>query len=220
MRIHFIAVPALALFACVSPPLESPEVGGVCVPTITLKQNIKNKVDILFMIDNSPSMSPMQNELRRRFPELIKVLDEFAARGSPASYHIGVVTSDLGAAGYRLGAIGGAAQCEPGGDGGRLVAIGEAAPVTCGRLGKGLNFIDYNQIDGTNNLPPGQDLATTFGCMAAVGDKGCGYEHQLESAYRALHDPIPENAGFLRSDAILAVVFRSEERRVGKECRL
>jgi len=47
--------------------------------------------------------------------------------------------------------------------------------------------------------------------MAQVGDKGCGFESQLESVYRALHDPIPENQGFLRPGAILAVVWVTDE---------
>src|SRR5262249_17054929 len=71
--------------------------------------------------------------------------------------------------------------------------------------------IDYDQASGVTNLPPGQDLAATFACMASVGDKGCGFEQPLEAAYRALHDPPPENAGFLRSEAILAVIYVTDE---------
>jgi hypothetical protein len=49
-----------------------------------------------------------------------------------------------------------------------------------------------------------------FGCMASVGATGCGFEHQLESVYAALRNNV-ENAGFLRSDALLAVVFLTNE---------
>ena len=46
--------------------------------------------------------------------------------------------------------------------------------------------------------------------MASVGAHGCGFEHQLESVYAALNN-IVENAGFLRDDALLAVVFVTNE---------
>jgi hypothetical protein len=46
--------------------------------------------------------------------------------------------------------------------------------------------------------------------MASVGSGGCGFEHQLESVYAALHNQV-ENKGFLRDDAILAVVFVTNE---------
>jgi hypothetical protein len=44
-----------------------------------------------------------------------------------------------------------------------------------------------------------------------VGDKGCGFEQPLESAYRALHDLPPENHDFLREGAHLFVLFISDE---------
>jgi hypothetical protein len=73
-----------------------------------------------------------------------------------------------------------------------------------------VRFIDYNLVDSTNNVM-GTDLLNAFNCMASVGDGGCGFEHQLESTYRALHDGILENEGFLRSDALLVVVFVTDE---------
>src|SRR5262249_36956424 len=53
-------------------------------------------------------------------------------------------------------------------------------------------------------------LAEEFTCMASVGANGCGFEHQLESVYAALRNK-QENAGFLRDDALLAVVFVTNE---------
>jgi hypothetical protein len=172
-----------------------------------------DKVDILFMIDNSPG-EPYKKELADRFPALIKALDGAAALGLKASYHIGVVTSDLGAGPYTLNE----GQCHPGGDGGKLQtgpAAGSTLPpgVDCQSfsLSGGVRYIDYDQIAGTTNVVGVPDLATAYGCMAAVGDAGCGFEHQLESTYRALHDGIPENAGFLRDDALLVVYFVTDE---------
>lgn len=166
-----------------------------------------DKVDLLFLVDNSPSMAPKQARLRDRFYELIRAFEDFRGQGRPGHYHIGVVTSDLGAGPF---AIGGGA-CRPGGDGGRLQALGAAAPVGCRAPEGGVAFIDYDQIRGSDNLPAGQDLFATFGCMAQVGDRGCGFEHALEAVYRALKEPPPENAGFLRADAVLAVVLLTDE---------
>src|SRR5262249_14393331 len=73
-------------------------------------------------------------------------------------------------------------------------------------------FIQYSFDPATtaNNLPPGQTLEQTFTCMASVGSGGCGFEHQLEAVYAALHNNT-DNAGFLRQDALLAVVFVTNE---------
>ncbi len=199
---------------CLNPPVAPPAVIVTQETRAHVDQNVKNHVDLLFMVDNSPSMTPKQEALKSKFPELIKVLDEFNASGHPAWYHIGVVTSDLGAGPKPLGS-----NCKVvGGDGGRLQAKGVAAALSCGDLGadtstaKPARYIDYDQIHSKNNLPAGQDLPQTFGCMASVGNDGCGMEHQLESAYKALRrDPIVENTGFLRSEALLVVVFVTDE---------
>src|SRR5439155_3388342 len=74
-------------------------------------------------------------------------------------------------------------------------------------------FIKYRFGPGgmdAANLPPGQSFAQTMGCMMAVGQSGCGFEHQLESVYAALHNDV-ENAGFLRDDAALALFFLTNE---------
>jgi hypothetical protein len=207
----------IPLFACLSPPVESPRTTVTQETSVRVEQNIKNKVDILFVIDNSLSTSPIQAQFRVAFPQLILRLDDFAAKGSPASYHIGVVNSDLGAGTLNAPAPNGGG-CVPGGSGGKLQTGPTAAcpptglPAACSTFtpGGGLHYLDYNQLNNTNNLG-GVSLPDAFSCISAVGDCGCGFEHVLESAYRALHDPIPENVGFLRNDAILAVVFITNE---------
>jgi hypothetical protein len=166
-----------------------------------------NKVDVLLMMDNSNSIEAMQNEFIQRIPVLSKIYSSLAASGSAADLHIGVVTSDYGAG--ATGAPG--CQISPGGQQGKLQAIGAASPLTC-KPPVGANFLHYNFADPMdNNLPGGQDFETTLGCMAAVGGSGCGYEHVLESVYAALHNNLPENQGFLRDDALLMVFFLTNE---------
>ncbi len=203
---------AAFIAGCIAPPVESPPVTVTQSTPVRVAENLKDKVDILFMIDDSYSMHPKQEELKAEFPQLISRLKGFADAKLPAWYHIGVVTSDLGA-----GTLDGSG-CSPGGLGGKLQALGRGADAKACKIvgndtstGVPANYIDYNQLTGDSNLPAGQDLPTTFQCMASVGDGGCGFEHQLESVYRALHDVPKENEGFLRDDALLAVVFLTDE---------
>ena len=52
---------------------------------------LKKDVDILFMIDNSPSMSPKQKALASNISALIQKLEK-----NKLNYHIGVVSTDIG----------------------------------------------------------------------------------------------------------------------------
>src|SRR5262249_33782229 len=152
--------------------------------------------------DNSVSMDAMQSELRARFGDFLSVFDDLAAHGIYADLHIGVVTSDYGA-GDKAKPLG--CDASPGGQRGLLQPVGALAPSGClGPTGARYLAYAYGADGATHNLPVGQTLAQTFTCMASVGSQGCGFEHQLESVYAALHNTV-ENAGFVRDDALLAV---------------
>ena len=225
---------ALFLSACTRPL----DVGQNIVATnaaltpVRISATENNKVDVLFMVDNSPSMAPMQSALVTKFGSFLDVFQTRATAGSFADLHIGVVTSDFGAGafdgeistdptthlftGCRPSPGPGAAQNDPTGQG-LLQAIGAQAPAGC-MAPTGTPYIQYAfGANGptTSNLPAGQDLAATFTCMASVGSLGCGFEHQLESVYQALKPTLPatstNNAGFLRDDALLAVIFLTNE---------
>ncbi|MSP62530.1 MAG: hypothetical protein EXR72_19800 [Myxococcales bacterium] len=177
---------------------------------IRLAPRLKDQVDVLFMIDNSGSMWPMSDELRSRFGNLLKVFEDLAARGAYLDLQIGVVSSDYGS-----GSTGSAGcQPSPGGQQGKLIDLRAGAPNACQPpLGAG-RFLKYRYGAGgksSHNLPKGQSLLETFTCMASVGASGCGFEHPLESVYAALHNKLPENAGFVRDGALLAVVFITNE---------
>jgi hypothetical protein len=172
--------------------------------SVPVEGKVKNKADILFVIDDTSG--PFQTELRARVAHLFKILAD-SGRTRPSHYHIGVVTPDLGAGPFVLGG----GQCHPGGRGGKLQNVGAGATIGCMGPTQGVNFIDYDQLTSTANLPVGQDLSTTFNCMASVGSRGCGFEHPLEAAYRALRYGPPENHDFLRADALLFVFFLTEE---------
>jgi len=169
-----------------------------------------DKIDILFLIGNEASTSQYQLDLANHFPLFVKALEQAAAT-HPASYHIGVVTADLGAGPYTFGN----GICHPGGDGGKL-QVGPksgpfAAPCPSVSFSGGVRFIDWDQVAGTTNILGGVSLLDAFACMSSPGDLGCGFQHQLEATYWALHEDIPENAGFLRADALLVVVYLTDE---------
>jgi hypothetical protein len=206
MRSPGLAVAAVAIMsACYDPPVQSPPTQVTQETRIFITD--RSKVDILFMVDNSYSMDAMQAELRARFGDFLSVFDELAGHQLYPDLHIGVVTSDFGA-GDKPSARG--CDASPGGQRGLLQALGAAAPTGC-VAPVGAPYISYVYgPGGANNLPAGQSLQQTFTCMASVGSGGCGFEHQLESVHAALQNTV-ENAGFVRDDALLAVVFVTNE---------
>lgn len=153
------------------------------------------KLDLLFMIDDSRSMAEEQSNLARNFPRLMDELKKLPT-GFP-DLHLAVVSSDLGA-----------------GSAGRPVCdkeMGDRGIMQQG-AGCGLGGAHYliSEDGGTRNNFSG-DIAQVFSCIASLGTGGCGFEHQLQSVRVALSGFVSENAGFLRPDAHLAVVYITDE---------
>jgi hypothetical protein len=156
------------------------------------------KLDLLFMIDDSGSMQEEQANLARNFPRLIDALKKLPA-GFP-DLHLGVLSSDMGAGATTLaGACGNSL-----GDRGVLQVRGG-----CGLDPKNGRYLS-SQNGGTQNNFDG-DIAEVFSCLASLGTNGCGFEHQLQSVRMALSGFVSDNAGFLRSDAHLALVYITDE---------
>ena len=183
----------------------TPQQGRVEVQDIPV--TLERSVDILFVLDDSPSMADKQRNLQANFPQFIDVLS--TVEGGLPDVHIGVVTSDMGSRGTRDGAPGagigqpGTGGCTGTGDGGTLQVFG--APVT------GAYLSDVKQPDGSRLTNYTGDLATVFGQIATgAGAGGCGFEQHLEAMKAAL-DRNPANAGFLRPEAFLAVVVIADE---------
>jgi hypothetical protein len=92
-----------------------------------------------------------------------------------------------------------------------------AASGTCAASGldAGATFlVDSGGANAETNFG-NQDLKTAFQCIADLGVEGCGFQMPLAAAARALGaDGVAapsENAGFLREDAVLAIVLLSKE---------
>ncbi|HEY2746701.1 MAG TPA: hypothetical protein VGL86_18860 [Polyangia bacterium] len=201
-----VAAAGLAAAACTSRRTVGQPSLSVVDQTLTFAPH--DKVDILFMIDDSNSMAPKQARLQASFPTLVQRIQQLASSGAPASFHIGVVDSDLGAADDVQ------ACAKAGGDGGKLRTAASSqsanAPADCAgfQLPDDTPYIDYDSAKGTSNTGT-LAVADAFSCLASVGDNGCGFEAQLESVYQALVPGV--NPGFLRDDALLVVAWLTDE---------
>jgi len=159
------------------------------------------KIDVLFVVDDSPSMAEEQSNLGKNFPEFVKVLDEFKTQaGAPIDFRIAVTTT------------------------------GRDLNVT--RKDNSNRYADNMKGDNgafrTSNVcdVPGrwlskgeQDIARKFGCIAKVGTSGPWLEMPLYAAKLAFDDRVADgtNKGFLREDALLAIVVLTDEDDCSRE---
>ena len=172
-------------------------------------------VDILVVVDNSGSMAAEQSMLRDAFPGLITSIlnppidPETGRRVHPPvrDLHIGVVSTDMGVGGYDV------QTCDEPmiGDDGILqhTPRGESCAPSYP------SFLSY-QIGETEepNIDMVNAMSQDYGCIAVLGTNGCGFEQQLEAARKALvvHSQTGgANAGFLRQDTILVILFVTDE---------
>jgi hypothetical protein len=146
-----------------------------------------DKLDILFVVDDSGSMADQQGRLMQSAGD-----DLFAQLATPEGglpdLHIAVITTDMGA-----GSVSG---CDPSQSKRGLFQRAAECGVTDPYL--------------TNDNHTGM-IADAFACMADVGTTGCGFERHLDAIKAALDGTNPENAGFLRDDAMLLVAILSDE---------
>jgi len=189
----------LALGACADSAIV---VGGL--QEVTRMRAIQNSnLDLLFVIDDSPSMSDKQAALAAAFPRMIDVLGTID--GGLPNLHIGVVTSDMGtsasgsaAPGPAVGQLGNGGCAGRGDDGQLQVTSGMSAAFLSDVAGNGTRERNYTG-----------ELRDVFGRLARVGAGGCGFEQHLSAMRSALTSTA--NTGFLRADANLAVVFLADE---------
>jgi hypothetical protein len=206
-----LAVALPALWACTTRSLEMPDLKPAKNNTYTFQESVNRDIDILFMIDNSSSMSKSQANLVRNFPTFMNVLKMLP--GGLPNVHIAVVSSDMGAGSVTNGCSGngmaGIFQNTP-----KLTVGGNLCQTT---LKNDARFIE--SINGNANFTG--DISDVFTCIAALGEDGCGFEQQLLSITHALGadhfdkdgrpQPPQENQGFLRDSAYLAIILITNE---------
>ncbi|MDH3725963.1 MAG: hypothetical protein OER77_00390 [Myxococcales bacterium] len=194
--------------------------------------NPQRALDVLFIIDDSPSMLAEQNKLAEQVPRLVNLLltggidvdmsmpvGEFPA---VESLHVGIVTPDLG---Y---------STEPPSN--FTPGVDFSATPACER-NNGNGKAGFMQVDGlidddnnpgtprimcTAQTPPAGTIYLNFPeapftptdfvedveCVTGQTD-GCGFEQQLESILA--QDRNSANGGFSRQDALLAVILITDE---------
>lgn len=245
-----------SLVGCSAPdlaaPCSVPEGGTYCERTqairqcaaqtgsTTLDQRLAKDLDILFVIDNSTSMSPKQKAIAQAIPAFMKKIDE-----TGANYHIGVVTTDIGTVPVGQSGFPGSPDSRCGtqkGDDGVLqnkacssrVAASDAnsefGQACLGNAAQGITglcpdptFVPRDlwieKTGATINVPspsasalsPSDVAERAFKCIGLVGDYGCGIESPLESMKRSLDGHLTQNRGFLRDNSVLAVIFITDE---------
>jgi len=141
------------------------------------------EVDVLLVVDNSCSMQPYQANLSQNFNQFLTFFIE-----GDVDYQIGVVTSSVAPSQPVDGT-----ECDQ--------AAVDAIPAPG-------NLVQGTWIDPST--PNGDDV---FQDMVQVGVCGSGYEMGIESAFRAVSEPLASgaNSGFLRDDAYLSIIFVSDE---------
>jgi hypothetical protein len=164
------------------------------VPDKKIPVQINRNVDILFVIDDSGSMREEQDSLLDNFGNFIGVLQNI--EGGLPNVHIGVISTNVGA-------VDGVSLCGGTGDDGVLKT---AAALDGDRF-----IVDVEDGGGGRTTNYAGSLTEAFADLANLGIEGCGFEAPLESMRLALNGSKSENAGFLRDDAFLAVIFITDE---------
>ena len=199
-----LAAVAPVLWACNARSLEAPQLKPEATYQKTFQQSVNRNVDLLFMVDNSSSMRLTQDNLNRNFPTFMNTLMA-APQGLP-NIHVAVISSDMGAG------DGSVASCDATGGNQGIFQYTARGTCTATNLQAGATYI--SNIGGTANYTG--NLADVFTCIAALGEQGCGFEHQFASITRALGvDGLgaapAENQGFLRADAYLVIIMITNE---------
>ena len=195
--------------ACLDRPIGRPQPVTTNIFVDRITQTSVDKIDLLFMIDNSISMSDKQEILQAAVPDLVNRLvnpicvdsmgnqfpapdpGELCPSGQSQEFNpindinIGIVSSSLGDVGANV-------ACPTTGYS-RYVADRIDLAHLMGSLDRGRGAGANAQ--GFLEWRPGTNLSMfnrNFQTMVSdVGENGCGWEASLESWYRFLVDPYP-----------------------------
>lgn len=204
-----IAVPIaltilVAAASCNEHPL-TPLGETLFVTSVEVSPRLKsNAVDILWVVDNSPSMREEQVELGARFTEFVDALSDLQA-----DFRMAVITTDLN-------------------DGGRFqTSPGPVQTLNCFEPPESLAYCEGLSLERpflraqdymVSASDPAAGLRTTelaadFRCIASAGDCGNGFERGLEVLRNALSPEMLQtsNANFIRDEAFLVVIFLTDE---------
>ena len=154
-----------------------------------------DEVDLLFMIDNSGSMTEEQASLADEIPVLVRTLasgellnpDTGAViREFPAvrSLRVGVITSDMGTGGFSVPTC----TNRRFGDDGLLVNRGNVA-LDSRCMATYPSFFEFERDPAASPESEAarvSQLAVDVSCVAQLGTDGCGFEQQLDAILKAV----------------------------------
>ncbi|HUT77395.1 MAG TPA: hypothetical protein VM285_06900, partial [Polyangia bacterium] len=167
-----------------------------------------NRMDILFVIDNSDSMSEEQEFLIAAFPAFIAAIEAYDVLGTdtPLDYHVGVTST--------------------------AVDHNECGDFTCALVEEEDGVLQNAALGDNGDCTPPEEVfmqgpdpgvADEFACVAALGTQGWPWEMPLEAIRRGMTDGLDgeghlsaENAGFLRSDALFVAIVITDEDDVSR----
>ncbi|HEX7480671.1 MAG TPA: hypothetical protein VF331_22920 [Polyangiales bacterium] len=184
-----VAIDAGPATVTVDPGESQPAADGGSDGTGTLPSGTSDKIDMLFIVDNSPSMREEQAALRDEFPALMAALTTGMRGGkryaaAAKDLHIGVVSVNMGIIGIQgIGGCSGVTGVGPSGfgDDGLLLHQPSPDPAVTGCKASYPTYLSY--VAGQSSPAA---VATDFACVATLGSNGCGFEQQMESGLKAL----------------------------------
>jgi len=183
--------------------------------------NPQRALDLLFIIDDSPSMLEEQDKLAEQVPRLVNLLltggaaDPSAVGEFPAieSLHVGVITPDLGHStepphNFTAGVDPGddfnpSNACDASGKAGFMQVEGRVCDAQTPPAGT-LYLNRPTDADMSFDVQFVQDVE----CITGQAE-GCGFEQQLESILAQSRNSA--NSGFSRDDALLAIILITDE---------
>jgi hypothetical protein len=194
-----LAIP-VALWACTSHPLSQPDPQPEQLTDATILVAPMRHLDLLFMIDNSPSMGPKQDKMKEQFPKLIDALRD-PVDGKLPDLRVAILDSDLGS--------GTAHWCTGFEHHGDLGKFQVRDPAGC-KVKPDALWLEYTHNEPVNFTG---DVSIAFKCLASgVGVEGCGFEHQLQALQWAFYLSGNESQwNFLRPEAYLGIVILTDE---------
>ncbi len=144
------------------------------------------KMDIVFVVDNSGSMAEEQSNLATNFPQFASILENYTVNnGQPLDFRVALTTT--------------------GRDISYTIDLGLGTTIPQSEQGENGEF--QNNCSNPNRWLERTDasMEQTLACRANVGTSGPSIEMPLLMTKWALQDRAADtNAGFLRDDALLA----------------
>ncbi|MBX3155783.1 MAG: hypothetical protein KF773_07280 [Deltaproteobacteria bacterium] len=152
-----------------------------------------NKMDIVFVVDDSGSMQEEQTNLATNFPMFANLLATYTtSEGDPIDFRIGLTTT--------------------GRDVSYSIVVG-GQTITMNEMGANGAFRNNCNINKRWLEPSDPNMQQALACRAKVGTSGPSIEMPMLMTRFALSERVADgtNANFLRNDALLAVVMITDE---------